>query len=336
MNLKNRISALVRWGEAIQKLDDAQKENLFFNASGKNSWFTKDSIRLSFEGILKYLDKNNIEKWLSNYVLEEQTPKTIGLVMAGNIPLAGFHDFITVLISGNIVQAKLSSGDSYLLPHLVKFLIELEPAFNDRIAFVDRLKDFDAIIATGSDNSARYFNYYFSKYPHIIRQNRTSCAILDGLENESDLIELGKDIFQYFGLGCRNVSKIFIPINYEFNDLFKALEPYSDIINHHKYNNNYDYQKSILLVNSVEHLDLGFLLLRETESLVSPISVLFYDYYDSTEELKIKLNPLSHKIQCIVAKDASWPGSIHPGIAQKPELWDYADKVDTLQYLLDL
>jgi len=336
MNLKNRISALVYWGKAIQALDDEQKDYIYLRASGHNNWFTKESVKLSMEAILKYLDPQNLEKWLSGYDIKEQPPKTIGLVMPGNIPLAGFHDFLTVLVTGNKVQAKLSSLDPFLLPHLSKILIEVEPEFQKRIDFSDRLKGFDAIIATGSDNSARYFNYYFSKYPHIIRQNRTSCAVLNGQESEEELQALGKDIFQYYGLGCRNVSKIYVQKGYDVTQLFKALEPYADVINHHKFNNNYDYQKSIFLVNGVEHLDFGFLLLRETEKLVSPISVLYYEFYDSYEDLKEKIAPVRDKIQCIVGKDIPWPEIIALGTAQKPDLWDYADNVDTVRFLLDL
>lgn len=336
MNLKNRISALVQWGKAITALNNEQKEHIFMRSSGHNNWFTKDSINLSLEGILKYLDLKNLESWINQYEIKEHTPKTIGLVMAGNIPLAGFHDFLTVLITGNKAQVKLSSLDPFLLPYLVNILIEISPEFKDRIAFVERLKDFDAIIATGSDNSARYFNYYFSKYPHIIRKNRTSCAILTGEESEEELNALGKDIFQYYGLGCRNVSKIFVPERYDLKQLYKGFEPYNDIINQHKYNNNYDYQKSVMLVNAVEHLDFGFLLLRETEKLVSPISVLFYEIYHSTQDLQSKLEPVKDKIQCIISKNAWWPDSMVPGTAQKPDLWDYADNVDTVKFLLEL
>ncbi|MDQ3394357.1 MAG: acyl-CoA reductase [Bacteroidota bacterium] len=336
MDLNQRIKALAYWGKAIQALDHEEMEEVYFRASGHNSWFTRESVNLSLEGIVRYLDGANLEKWMAGYTVEEKQPKSVGLVMAGNIPLAGFHDFLTVLITGNKVQAKLSSQDPFLLPYLAKMLIEIEPLFKDRIEFVERLKNFDAIIATGSDNSARYFNYYFGKYPHIIRQNRTSCAILKGDEPEVALQDLGKDIFQYFGLGCRNVSKIFVPKEYDITDLFKPLEPYGDIINHHKFNNNYDYNKSIFLVNAVEHLDFGFLLLRESEQLVSPISVLYYVKYGSDEDLNHKIEPLRHKIQCVVAPGSFWPGSIAPGTSQKPELWDYADDIDTVAFILAL
>jgi hypothetical protein len=294
-------------------------------------------VELSIKGILRFLEENNLKKWTSAYsVREPAKPKNIGLVMAGNIPLAGFHDFLTVLVSGNAVKAKLSSQDPFLLPYLQKILVDLEPEFKNYIFFVDILKNIDAVIATGSDNSSRYFNYYFSKYPHIIRKNRTSCAILTRDETEEDLRKLGNDIFQYFGLGCRNVSKIFVPSGYNIKDLFSPLKSFQYVKDHHKYSNNYDYHKSIFLVNKVPHLDTGFLLLTKTEKLVSPLSVIYYEFFKEIDELKSKIEPITSKLQCIIAKEEWWPQSIKPGTAQKPELWDYADGVDTLQFLLEI
>lgn len=289
---------------------------------------------MSLNGIREYLREDQLIQWTSQYFLEPVQQKTIALVMAGNIPLVGFHDFLCVLISGNAVQIKLSSKDSKLIKYLVNYLQSIEPSFAGRITFKERLEGFDAIIATGSDNSARYFEYYFGKYPNIIRKNRTSCAILTGNESDEDIEKLGIDIFSYFGLGCRNVSKLYVPTDYDFVILLSRLESFKDIIHHHKYCNNYDYQKSILLVNGVKHLDNGFVLLQENEKLVSPISVLYYERYTDESELKNKLKANAERIQCVVGKEK--PASIPFGQAQYPTVWDYADQIDTLKFLSEL
>jgi hypothetical protein len=251
--------------------------------------------------------------------------------MAGNLPLVGFHDFLAVLIGGHAVMVKLSSKDRVLPLFLAEELVSIEPRFADLIRFEEQFKNFDAVIATGGDNSARYFHYYFGKYPHVIRKNRTSCAILKGNETDQELEALGHDIFSYFGLGCRNVSKIFIPRTYEITSVFPKWEKFKDIINHHKYNNNYDYQKSILLINGNHFFDNGFLLVEENQKLVSPISVLYYERYEDESDLALKIFEAKDKIQCIVGKMT--PDSIPFGQAQSPMLWDYADQIDTLKFL---
>jgi len=337
MNLSQRIAAFVKLGESIQQMDEESREELFWRAQNGNNWFTEESVSSALEGIVYMLQETNLNKWLSNYEIPPVTiPKSIGILMAGNIPLVGFHDFLTVLISGNRACVKLSSSDSFLMNWIFKKLVEIEPLFDSAISVEDMLKGKDAYIATGSDNSARYFNYYFGKYPSLIRQNRTSVAILSGEESKEDLISLGLDIFKYFGLGCRNVSKVYVKSESQLQDLLGALEVYSSVANHHKYHNNYDYNKSIYLVNSEKHLDNGFLLVKESLDLVSPISVLFYEVYNSKETLKNRLEPLENKIQCIVSDPSFWPGAISFGNAQNPEPWEYADQVDTLQFLIDL
>ena len=245
--------------------------------------------------------------------------------MAGNIPAVGFHDILCILVSGNILAAKLSDKDTYLIQFFLDQLIEIEPNLIERISIVDKLVDIDAVIATGSDNTARYFEYYFKKYPNIIRKNRTSIAILDGEETDQDLINLGKDIFLYFGLGCRNVSKLYVPKGYDFKKLLYTYESYDQIINHHKYRNNYDHNKSI-----------GIVLLKQDTSLVSPIAVLYYDHYSSENELKESLAQDSEKIQCIVSRHGQWTGSLPFGEAQSPGLMDYADGIDTMAFLSEL
>ena len=254
--------------------------------------------------------------------------------VAGNIPLAGFHDLLSILVSGHALMAKLSSKDSVLPTFLADKLVEIEPKFAPAISLVPRLRGFDAVIATGSDNSARYFQYYFGKYPHIIRKNRTSCAILEGTENDEELRLLGKDVFSYFGLGCRNVSKIFVPEDFDPVRLVNAWDVYVDIIHHHKYHNNYDYQKSILLVNKIPFYDSGFVILQENEKLVSPISVVYLQRYTNLDALTTHLDEIEEKVQCIVGKTR--PANVPFGQAQEPELWDYADAVDTMKFLEEL
>ncbi len=249
--------------------------------------------------------------------------------MAGNIPLAGFHDFLTVLVSGNYLIAKASSKDSELIVKIAGMLCEIEPGFSPFIEFTGgHLENFDAVIATGSNNSSRYFEHYFGRYPHIIRRNRNSAAFLEGNETVRELRALGSDIFLYFGLGCRSVSKIYIPDGYDLKPLISGLEPFSRVINHEKYASNYDFSKAVYLVNRESFTDTGFLLLKEENSLSSPVAVLYYEYYNSMPDLTYKLQAAGDKIQCVVGH-----GKTAFGKAQSPHLWDYADGIDTLEFL---
>ena len=334
MTLDQRIRGFSQLGDHLEKLSEESFEAIAESARLENPWFTKDNVKRSLKGITTLLREDQLRTWTSKYNLEGNPQKTIALVMAGNIPLVGFHDFLCVLISGNRAQIKLSSKDSKLIHQLTRLVIEIEPAFRDRIEFKDKLEGFDAIIATGSDNSARYFEYYFGKYPNIIRKNRTSCAILLGGESDADIENLGVDVFSYFGLGCRNVSKLYVPNDYDFSSLLSRLDSFKEVIHHHKYSNNYDYQKSILLVNGVHHLDNGFVLLQENEKLVSPISVLYYERYSSDAALAEKLKSNAEKIQCVVGK--AEPATVAFGQAQYPQVWDYADQIDTLKFLSEL
>jgi hypothetical protein len=252
--------------------------------------------------------------------------------MAGNVPLVGFHDFLSVLITGNNVLAKLSSNDTQLLPFLANYLISIEPEFKDCISFSEKkLTNFDAVIATGSNNTARYFDYYFGKYPHIIRKNRNSVAILTGNETPQQLEALANDVFRYFGLGCRNVSKIFIPENYDFDTFFNGMFSWKELINNNKYIDNYDYNKAVYLMSKMNLLDNEFLLLKHDEEYASPISVVFYEFYKDLDKLNNKLSEESEHIQCIISEE-----HIPFGTAQTPNLWDYADGVDTVAFLLKL
>jgi hypothetical protein len=333
MNLIERINAFSELGNQINRLNKAERVELADRATQKNAWFTLDSVTLALDGISKFLSNDILTKWTSRYSLDRAIPKTIGVAMAGNIPLVGFHDFLCVLLSGNKLKAKLSSQDSVLLQYLTKILIQADSRFEPLINYAERLNEVDAVIATGSDNTSRYFEYYFRNIPHIIRKNRSSCAVLMGEESKDQLTALGKDVFSYFGLGCRNVAKIFVPDGYNFSPLLDSWNDYSGIIHHHKYANNYDYQKSILLVNGVSFLDNGFVLVTEHSSLVSPISVLFYETYSDQEDLQRKIETQRKKIQCIVSANAWYKESLPTGKAQYPEVWDYADDVDTMKFL---
>jgi hypothetical protein len=266
--------------------------------------------------------------------LENVNVKTIGLIMAGNIPMVGFHDFLSVLISGHKVRVKLSSNDKRFFPIIARMLVAANPEFLQMISFShDRLTDFEAVIATGSNNTARYFNYYFKDYPSIIRQNRNSLAILTGEESEDDLKNLAEDIFRYFGLGCRSVSKIFVPNGYDLDNVFKAIFHKKDIVNHAKYANNYDYNKAVYLMSKNQILDNGFFVFKQDDGYGSPIATLFYQYYEDLDSLKNKLQNDGDNIQIVVAKPGVLDNSVNFGQSQRPRLFDYADGVDTLTFL---
>lgn len=334
MTTAERVSALEKLGNYVAAIDEAALDELMLKVRNENPWFTPGSVKLALDGIQRYLEPRKLTKWISRYEISPSKVRSIAVVMPGNIPLAGFHDFLSVLISGHAIMIKLSSKDTVLLTHLSQKLIGIEPRFDPLITIASQLKNFDAVIATGSDNSSRYFDYYFGKYPHIIRKNRTSCAVLTGNESPEELTLLGRDVFTYFGLGCRNVSKIFLPRDFDATRLVKAWDIYVDILHHHKYHNNYDYQKSILLVNKLPFYDSGFVILQENEKLVSPISVVYLERYATEAELNSRLDALSDKIQCIVGKDSKL--YVPFGHAQSPDVWDYADRVDTLQFIESL
>lgn len=301
-----------------------------------NGWFTPEQVYFAIQSWADALTESNLDQWLSRYDFSAVNAKTVGLILAGNIPLVGFHDFLSVLISGHKVLVKTSSNDQKLLPFLAQYLISIDPELASVITFTDgKLENFDAVIATGSNNTARYFEYYFKDKPNIIRKNRNSVAVLDGHETKEDLINLGEDIFRYFGLGCRNVSKLFLPIGYDFKLFFEAMFTYGAIIHYEKYANNYDYNKAVFLMSRFELLDNEFMTLKEDASYASPISSVFYEYYDSVDNLKIRLKNDSDQLQCIVS-NGSIPNAIPFGKTQKPELWDYADNIDTLDFLIKI
>lgn len=305
-----------------------------------NAWFIPGFVRHSFQSWAEALTREKIEKWLANYQSigsARRKPEVIGLILAGNIPMVGLHDLLCVLASGNKALVKLSSQDRLLIPALMEVLVKIGPEFGDRVQFTDGpLRDFTAIIATGSNNSSRYFDYYFGKYPHIIRKNRNSVAVLTGKESALDLELLADDVFMYFGLGCRNVSKLYLPEGYPMEGLFQGFSKYSYFSDNHKYRNNYDYQKSILLINREKHLDNGFVLVKPDPTFISPISVIHTEEYPSLEMARLQLDANAEKIQCIVASGEFHGEAVPFGRSQYPELWDYADGVDTMQFLLNL
>ena len=349
-DLQLRLEAFVKLGTMFQEFCEysnneegkRQSSNLMLTsfseaialASHQNGWFTKDNILYSLQNWANLLKEERLKNWLGRYSINGHHPKTVALIMAGNIPLVGFHDFLATVIFGNKALIKLSSNDKTLLPFIAKYLLQMEPLFQDKIVFVDGLlTEFDAVIATGSDNTSRYFEYYFGKNPNIIRKNRNSVAVLTGKESETQLTALGEDIFRYYGLGCRSVSKLFVPRNYDFDAFFKSLHSFSSIINQVKYANNYDYNKAVYLMSEFKFLDNGFLMLKEDESYASPIATVFFEYYDSLEELRTKIKNKKHKIQCVVAQSL-FDDEIPFGQTQQPGLSDYADGIDTVKFLL--
>ena len=332
MNLQQRIVLLDRLGEYILQNNDnwqatKQKANL------QNSWFTPEFIDLATRNIARaFLQKDLLTAWASQYAVpaENTSPKNVGIIMAGNIPLVGFHDFLCVFMSGHRQTIKPSSKDDVLIKHLVQQLYDWDESTRQLIAFADMLKGCDAYIATGSNNSARYFDYYFSKYPHIIRRNRTSVAILTGEENTEDLEKLADDVYQYFGLGCRNVTKLYVPEQYNFVPMLDAFNKYNHLADLHKYKHNYDYILAVLILNKQYYMTNQSILLTESKELFSPISQLNFEYYKPGEDPAAALLN-NEDVQCVVGKQ-----HIPFGKAQQPSLTDYADGVDVMKFLLAL
>ncbi|WP_297691515.1 acyl-CoA reductase [uncultured Eudoraea sp.] len=348
--LDQRLNAFVKLGEFLRNFtktslansgsaDESNEWQIRFDnainlAGHKNGWFTKQQVMFAINAWAEQLTEKTLNSWLKNYSLTTNKHKTVAVIMAGNIPLVGFHDFVAALLSGNSVLAKCSSSDNILLPFIANYLIHIEPELANEIAFSEgRLKKFDVVIATGSNNTARYFAHYFGNKPNIIRKNRNSIAILTGEETKEQLNGLGEDIFRYYGLGCRNVSKLFVPQDYSFDNFYDSISTYQNLMDQNKYANNYDYNKAVYLMSEFQFLDNGFFLLKEDMGYASPIGTAFYKRYSTIEELKIKLAEDRDQIQCIVGNDII-ENSIPFGKTQKPDLWDYADGIDTVEFLL--
>jgi hypothetical protein len=345
---KNIFVALGTFLSQFSEVENIKKElvlnNDFFDrfidliklSQSHNGWYTNDNVYFAIQSWAEALTIDNLNQWLDAYDFTNVDSKTVGLILAGNIPLVGFHDFISVLLSGHKVLVKTSSNDQHLLPFLAKYLISIEPKLVNYITFVEgKLEGFDAVIATGSNNTARYFEFYFKDKPSIIRKSRNSVAVLNGQESKEQMIALGEDVFRYFGLGCRNVSKIFVPKDYNFDAFFGGMFPYQDVIKYEKYINNYDYNKAVFLMSNFNLLDNEFLIIKEDSSYASPISSVFYEFYENLDDIKLRLQAENEQIQCIVSNDLI-ENSVAFGQTQKPNLWDYADNVDTIKFLITL
>jgi len=304
-----------------------------------NPWFTEENIRLAIRGIAMMLNHESLLKWVSRYpeLKDKPTDLKIGVIMAGNLPMVGFHDLLCVLLTGHSFLGKASSRDQRLIKKIAEVISHYDPEAGKRIRFFEGpLKNPDGVIATGSNNTSRYFGYYFRDIPHIIRKNRNGVAVISGNETEDDLYRLGQDIFSYFGLGCRNVTKIYLPNQYDPTKLLQAFDHFSYLSQHNKYANNVAYYRTIYLMNSEEFLDNGIVLLKEQGEIASPVGVVYYEYYSEIESLIIQLNSLQQEIQCVVSKNRAIPGAIEPGKSQFPEPWGYADGVDTMAFLTKL
>jgi hypothetical protein len=330
MNLQQRINLLIRLRDYMVS-DDLDWQAAKNQAMAENGWFTLEFVQLAIKNIVNsFLYLPLLENWISgNDIPDEQAnPKNIGLIMAGNIPLVGFHDFLSVFISGHRQSIKPSSKDSVLIRHLAEKMYALQPATQEFVGFAEMMKGCDAYIATGSNNSSRYFDYYFAKYPRLIRRNRSSAAILNGNESDNDLKSLVDDVCQYFGLGCRNVSKIYVPDGYDFASLLRSFGNYGWMADHHKYRNNYDYQLTLLILNKQYYMTNGTILLVESKGLFSPITVVNFEYYSNKADVLSEIGQ-DQGLQCLIGQDY-----LPFGKAQQPGLEDYADGMDTLQFLL--
>ena len=327
-------------------LSDLNKEHLkgfieiLENEPVLNPWFTTHSLMKALKGIASMLEEEVLKHWLEPYgiaPLPSEAQRTVGLVLAGNIPLVGFHDMMSVLAAGHRVLAKPSSKDDRLIRKVAEVLTDIDPEIGERISFTDnKLSGMDAVIATGSNNSARYFEYYFRELPHIIRKNRNGVAVLRGNESNEELVALGEDIFSYFGMGCRNVTKLYIPETYDLKVLMAAMDNFQSLYQHHKYGNNVDYYRTMYLMNQEPLLDNGVLLLKEDPAIASPVGVVFYERYSEIGYVLQQLTLHSEDIQCIVSTDPKIKASIQPGTTQEPMPWDYADGVDTIRFLMEL
>ena len=346
--LQNRLKAFVKLGalfrefSALHEKGEVLPEGPLFQklqkavelAGHRNGWFTREQILFSLKAWGDCLKEKALGSWIAPYELPDNGNQKVALILAGNIPLVGFHDLLSVITTGNTAMVKLSSNDNVLLPAVVDILDLLVPGMKEMVRFEEeRLKGFDSVIATGSNNTARYFEYYFRSKPSIIRKNRNSVAVLTGREPGKTLEALGRDIFQYYGLGCRSVSKVFVPKGYSFDLLFDGLQGFKNIIEEQKYQNNYDYNKAIYLMSEFDFLDNGFLTLKEDPGYASPIGTLFYEFYENKDSLKDKLKADEDQLQCIVAEGFR-EDEVPFGQTQFPALSDYADGIDTVEFLL--
>ncbi len=337
MKLEERITALANWGDALGREVGAEATEGAFGTSKMsafqhNGWFDEQNIDHALEGIAFMLEQKKLEEWIGRYDLANTTPRSVGIIMAGNLPLVGMHDLITSLVLGHKAILKLSGDDNILLPAALELLKDISPELRAHVEMAEgKLPKTEAVLATGSNNTARYFEYYFKDRPHVVRKGRNGLAVLDGTETESELKELGKDVFMYYGLGCRSISKLLLPADFDLQKIFEALFSYGSVIDHHKYANNYNYNRTIYLMNEDNFLDNGFLMLKEDPAIASPVATLHYQTYKYEDELLDIIKGHEEEIQCIVGH-----GNVPFGKSQMPELWDYADGLDTVEFLSKL
>ena len=339
MRIEDRIALMARLGEHLRKNEDEFLQALMSRTEFNNQWFTLENQNLAIKAIAEqFLRKEHLEAWAQQYTgLEPDRPQRVGLVLAGNIPMVGFHDVLSVFMAGHQARIKLSSKDAFILPYLFNLLGQWDERSVPYFSILQKLEGFDAVIATGSNNSSRYFEAYFGKYPHIIRKNRNGVAVLTGDEDSSELHNLGKDVFRYFGLGCRNVAKVYVPKDYDFDPLLTALHEYRSIVMHSKYKNNFDYNYAMFMLNKEPFKANGCILLREDPETSSRIANLNYEYYQTLAEVPNMLAEKAEQIQCVVARDGVIQSpTLSFGSAQNPGLMDYADGVDTMQFLTQL
>lgn len=326
--------------EQLNRKAYGSMEALISQVHVHNPWFTPENVLLALEGIATMLEPEVLEQWLGAYgpeLANHDRRLNVGLVMAGNIPLVGFHDLLCVLVAGHKAMVKYSSKDERLLRELVGILLAIHPRWKERVELIDdALKGMDAVIATGSNNSARHFAYYLKDIPHIIRKNRNGVAILNGRESPAQLKALGEDIFSYFGMGCRNVCKVYVPEDYDLKVLMASLDEYASLIQHHKYANNVEYYRTLYLMNRVDFLDNGVVLLKQDPAIASPVGVVYYERYAELSSLVNLLEGRRDEIQVLVSSDEGLVGALPPGQSQQPKPWDYADGVDTLDFLCKL
>ncbi|MFO7869703.1 MAG: acyl-CoA reductase [Bacteroidales bacterium] len=343
MNISERSNAFIELGNVLAKkcdtLSDAEFIAVITKAEQKNPWFTYNNIITALSEIADMLHKNEVHQWIAQYSFSAHQPKRVAVIMAGNIPAVGFHDALCVLISGNYLIAKTSSKDSVLIPYILKLLSEIEPAFASQYEIcTELLPSFDAVICTGSNNSSRYFKYYFGKYPHIIRKNRTSVGVVVPEDSAKEYTGIGSDVFSYFGLGCRNISKLYIHESIDVTKILDEFMQFNSLQSHNKYMNNYEYNRSVYLLNQIEHLDTGFMILKEDTQLHSPLGVLFYETYSDISTVQHQITTVANELQCIACSQNIFlePHTVEPGKTQQPRISEYADNVDTLNFLLNI
>jgi hypothetical protein len=342
MTLKQRIRAFARMGDFVDRHDNGNRQpgedqlhtgldKVIEIAYTYNNWFIPQFVNESIRSLKSFLDETTLAKFTERFT-DSPEQRTVAVICAGNIPLVCFHDLMCVLLSGHKALIKLSGDDKVLMPFFLRLLVHYEPAFESSISFAEgKLSNFNAVIATGSDNTASHLHYYFRKYPNIIRKSRTSMAVLTGNETTEELKDLGKDIFLYFGLGCRNVSKLLVPKEYSFNKFFESIVDFGFVVNNNKYGNNYDYHRAIYLLEQIPFLDNNFLMIRETRDLYSPVGVLYYEFYDGQTDIGDYVKAHEHQLQCVVGRNY-----VPLGYSQRPVITDFADNIDTVDFLVHL